>query len=277
MTKRIVPAAFVLLAAASAPMNADPKAVHWKTLEEGIEYAVVEVQSAVPGGDRLLHVVRVDPAKAHLTALLASQHGKATRTARQWSDEFHLAVAINIGMYQEDHLSNVGYLRNGDHVNNGHWANNHKSAFGFSQGTSGGSSAIMIDLDAPGAMERLKAYETVVQNLRLIKAPGENVWQQQPKRWSEAALAWDSSGRLLFLFSRTPHSMWELNQLLLALPLGIVHAMHMEGGPEASLSVHAGGVDLDLSGSFETGFYPSDGNPGQWPIPNVLGVLKPPK
>ena len=63
------------------------------------------------------------------------------------------------------------------------------------------------------------------------------------------------------------------NEKLLSLPLGIVRAMHVEGGPEASLSIHAGGVDLDLCGSYETGFYDHT-NTRLWAIPNVLGVMK---
>jgi hypothetical protein len=31
-------------------------------------------------------------------------------------------------------------------------------------------------------------------------------------------------------------------------------------------------LDLDLSGSYETGFLSDDSNAQQWPIPNVLGV-----
>jgi len=50
--------------------------------------------------------------------------------------------------------------------------------------------------------------------------------------------------------------------------------MHLEGGPEASLSIHADGVDLDLAGSYETGFWPDDSNVRQWPIPNVIGVMR---
>jgi len=46
--------------------------------------------------------------------------------------------------------------------------------------------------------------------------------------------------------------------------------MHVEGGPEASHSIHGGGVDLDLAGSFETGFLEADTNRRQWPIPNVV-------
>ena len=51
-------------------------------------------------------------------------------------------------------------------------------------------------------------------------------------------------------------------------------AMHVEGGPEASLLIHTGGVDLDLCGSYETGFKEDDSNARQWAIPNVLGVAR---
>jgi hypothetical protein len=50
--------------------------------------------------------------------------------------------------------------------------------------------------------------------------------------------------------------------------------MHLEGGPEVSLSIHVPGLDLDLAGSYETRFRPDDSNRHQWPLPNVLGVLR---
>lgn len=74
------------------------------------------------------------------------------------------------------------------------------------------------------------------------------------EKWSEAALGEDSAGRILFIFSRAPFSMHDLNQELLASDIGLVAAQHLEGGPEAQLYVHAGGVEMDLYGSFETSF-----------------------
>jgi hypothetical protein len=50
--------------------------------------------------------------------------------------------------------------------------------------------------------------------------------------------------------------------------------MHLEGGPEASLSIHVPGLDLDLCGSYETGFLEDESNKEQWPLPNVIGVLR---
>ena len=50
--------------------------------------------------------------------------------------------------------------------------------------------------------------------------------------------------------------------------------MHVEGGPEASLSIRAGARKIDLSGSYETGFNENDSNAAQWPVPNVIRVIQ---
>lgn len=235
--------------------------LQFQELAVGIEYGT----TSFGGGE--LHVVRIDPAKAELRVGLASQEQVRNRTAGEWADGLGLTVAINAGMFAEDYRSNVGYLKNGAHLNNPAW-NKYQSVLAF-----GPARAELIDLDSPGARQRLEAYPTAIQNLRLIKATGaRNVWKPGPRKWSEAAVAADSSGRVLFLFMRAPLSMKDFGDQLLALPLGITHAMHVEGGPEASLSIRSEKVHLDLCGSFETGFRADDTNLVQWPIPNVIGV-----
>ena len=262
------------ISSVGAETTPPPPAMVWQTLQPGVEYAVVQVSPPVDVGDKKLHIVRVDPARARLLARLASEGDKQSRTAGQWCQQNNLAAAINLGMFQQDKLSNVGYLRHDHHLNNPKWSSSYKSALAFDPQAEGLARAIVVDLDRPEAKEQLSSYRSVVQNLRLLKGEGQNAWSQSDRRWSEAALAMDDQGRVLFLFCRSPFSMWEFNRMLLALPLGIVRAMHLEGGPEASLSIHAGNLNLDLCGSFETGFLPDDTNPKQWPIPNVLGVAK---
>ena len=66
--------------------------------------------------------------------------------------------------------------------------------------------------------------------------------------------------------------MHDLNLELLAAGIGLVAAQHLEGGPEAQLYVHAGNTELEMFGSFETGFKEDDTNAIPWPVPNVLGV-----
>ena len=240
----------------------------WKTLQPGVEYAAIG-DAAGP-----LHVVSIDPKQAPLQAVMASAVDRKPRTAGAWCRERKLAVAINLGMYRDDRLTNVGHAHAAGHVNNGHWSDKYKSALAFGPRRADLPAAAMVDLDAPGAQAGLADYATVIQNLRLIRAPGRGVWSKQrsDRRWSEAAVAADKQGHILFIFSRRPHAMQELNDKLLALPLDITAAMHVEGGPEASLSIHAGGVDLDLNGSYETGFNENDGETAQWPIPNLIAV-----
>jgi hypothetical protein len=242
--------------------SADPA---WRALQPGVEYAVVDE----------LHVVRIDPAAAPLVAAMASAAAdRRPRTAAEWCRDRHLAVAINLGMYRDDKLTNVGHAHTRAHANNPAWSSDYKSALAFEPARKGVPGALLVDLDAPGGKDRLTAYGAVVQNLRLIRAPGKSVWSKQDRRWSESAVAMDRQGRVLFVFTRRPYAMPDLNARLLALPLGITTAMHVEGGPEASLSIHAGGVDVDLNGSYETGFSENDGETTQWPIPNVLGVAR---
>jgi hypothetical protein len=253
---------------------AKPTAAPWRRLQPGLHYLAIPVTSpaGIKVSDPHLHVVQVVPSVAVLRVGLASQRDKRPRPVAEWGKALGLAVTTNLGMYYGNNLTHVGYLRSGEHINSARWLPRYESLLVLRP-----KSAFL--LDRGGWDDRvLKGADVLVQNLRLIRSRdnrrGENAWRPQDKRWSEAALAMDCQGNLLFLFCRAPLSMWEFNQLILRLPLCVVRAMHLEGGPEASLSIHAGGVDLDLSGSFETGFFTSDLNHEQWPVPNVLGVIR---
>ncbi len=265
-TIRLALASFALLLA--APALAAPT---WKTIVPGAEYAALETAAK-----DTFHVVRVDPAKARLRAVMASALDGKPRSAGDYCDARKLAAAINLGMFLDDGKSNVGYARSGDHVNHGRWVKKYQSVLVWGPRKPGLPAAAMIDLDTPDARARIDDYDTAIQNLRLIKAPAQNAWGASGRKWSEAAVAVDGAGRVLFVFARVPHTMQEFNRLLLALPLDVKAAMHVEGGPEASLSVRAPGltppISLDLNGSFETGFMENESVVRQWPIPNVLAV-----
>lgn len=241
-------------------------AADWKPIVAGVEYRTFAF-----GEGAELHAVRIDPEKAELAFGLRSQAGGEPRTAKDWSTEKGLAVAINAGMFKPDYTSNVGKLVDGAHVNQAA-GNAYKSMLVWGPKKKGLPRAQLLDLDAPGAADTAAQYAAQVQNLRLIKGPGTSLWKKNDRAWSEAAIAQDADGKLLFLFSRAGLEMADWNARLLALPLKVTRAMHVEGGPEASLSIHGGGVNLDLCGSYETGFNPNDFVKTQSAIPNVVGV-----
>lgn len=252
----------------------DHKSV-WQTLEPGIDLQILKSAKPSTVGNSQITVVRIDPMRWELVFLGISQTGETSgKTAREWCKSNKLTAAINAGMFDTNNKTHVGYLRYRDHVNNSQ-VNNYKSAIAFDPQKGKELSPFRIfDLDESGVKIKsiLYDYTSVIQNLRLIKKPGTNVWNQQNRKWSEAAIGEDNAGRILFIFSRSPFSMHDLNQELLASGIGIVAAQHLEGGPEAQLYLHVGNIEFDLFGTYETSFKEDDGNTAAWPIPNIIGI-----
>ncbi|MBK7863068.1 MAG: phosphodiester glycosidase family protein [Archangiaceae bacterium] len=173
------------------------------------------------------------------------------RTAAAWAREQGARVAFNASMFQTDLRTSTGHLHCGKRVNQAAWSRDYQSVLVFRPLAAGLPAFTLVDLDQSGAKETIAKYDCAVQNLRLIKAPGESVWQSAPRRWSEAALALDRQGRLVFVFSQRPVTMPDLIERLLKSDLELVRAMHLDGGPEASLSLRSGGAWLDFTATDE--------------------------
>lgn len=246
----------------------------WNVLSPGMEVRFVPIHLAKAPDNARITILRIDPHLWELQAIGASSTGeKANHTAREWCEAQGLVAAINAGMFKTDGKTHVGFMRFREHTNNG-GVNNYQSVAAFDPHDPHLAPFHIFDLDSPQvtAQSILKDYDSAIQNLRLIKRPGSNQWSKQDRMWSEAALGEDSAGRVLFIFSRSPFSMHDLNEEILSAGIGLVAAQHLEGGPEAQLYVHAGNFKLEQFGSFETSFREDDLNSTPWPIPNVLGV-----
>jgi Phosphodiester glycosidase len=247
----------------------------WQILAPGMEIRRVQVRKQSAFGDSRITVLRIDPGLWELEAIGILQTGESVgHTAREWSNEHKYTAAINAGMFDTDNKTHLGYLRSRDHVYNSR-VNNYQSVMAFDPREERKVPRFRIfDRDAAQSsmQEILSDYASAVQNLRLIKRPGVNQWAKQTREWSEAAVGEDREGHVLFIYSRSPFSMHDLNQELLATGIGVVAAQHMEGGPEAQLYVRTGKTELEMFGSYETSFKENDQNAAAWPVPNVIGV-----
>jgi exopolysaccharide biosynthesis protein len=250
----------------------------WKRVDDGLfigEFETnAETSSDSKKGQAKILIIKIDPHKYRLKLLTASECKHSNLTVKDWSEKYKLIAAINAGMFQQDYKSNVGYMKNFNHVNNRRVSSKYESIVAFNPVNIKSHPFKMFDTDETAVKVILESYQTVIQNLRLIKRPGENRWSQQAKKWSEAALGEDKEGNILFIFSRAPHSMHDLNNILLKLPINLQCAQHLEGGPEASLYFSHNNTRIQLMGSFETGFNENSQNDYFWPLPNVLGVVK---
>ena len=223
-------------------------AASWRTLAPGMELR-----------EGPIVVLRMDPARWELALV-----GGTSRTARDWAGRHGLAAAINAGMYATDGATHVGYMECDGKIGSKQ-VNAYRSVAAFSPKKKGEPPFRIVDIHGRADLDKLRSrYACLVQNLRLVQRPGVSKWSQQPKKWSEAALGEDRQGRILFLFSRTPLSMHDLIEELLASDLGLVAAQHLEGGSPAQLFIHVDGFEREMAGSLDTGL----------PIPHVLGVRR---
>jgi hypothetical protein len=253
--------------------NASPDG--WKQLAQGIEIQYLTAKKPSTTGDSRITAVRIDPEQWELVFAGVNQPDeKSAYTAKEWCETHKLTAAINAGMFADNYRTHTGYLKFRDHINNSH-INSYKSVMAFDPKKGKDVPSFRIfDLDASGVTIQsiLNDYNSAIQNLRLIKKSGINVWQQQDREWSEAAIGEDAEGRILFIFSRSSFSMYDFNKELLQSGIGIVAAQHLEGGPEAQFYLKINDFEIDLCGSYETSYNEDDSNSLAFPIPNIIGI-----
>ncbi len=246
----------------------------WRDLEPGLALAELVAPQKADVGDSTVRVLRIDPAHFDLELLNASASGQGrSKTAKKWANHNDLVAAINASMFQVDRRTSVALMKTIGHTNNA-WISKDKAVLAFDPISDDLPSVQIIDRECQD-FESLKGkYRSLVQNIRMVSCHGQNVWAQQPKKWSTAAVGMDRKRRVLFLHARSPYSTHDFISILLDLPIDLKSAMYVEGGPEAQLYVKSGGSEFEWVGSFETGFNENDSVTVAWPIPNVIGVAR---
>ena len=249
-------------------------------IDEGLSYQIFQASQKSIIGNSEITIIKINPKFYDINILSSDIYSHGNLTIKEWVKTHGLTVAVNAGMFQSDYSSNAGYMKQGEYINNP-YINHYQSIAAFNPKNSSMPKFKIFDVEKINGIlnkdkirDVINNYETVVQNLRLIKRPQENRWPQQFKIWSEVAMGEDNEGNILLIFSRSPYSMHDLNEILLDLPIEIQCAQHLEGGPEASLYLKSDGVKLGYSGSYESNFFEDNSNTTFWKIPNIIGITK---
>jgi len=266
---RVGGAALAVLAASLAIGASASAEGLWLSLGGGLDLGHFSLGNQ-PGKGAVVHILRVDPRRWELTLHGLPRGESSGYTTREWTRREGLVASINAGMYQTDYRTHSGYL-SADGTIFSRGMNAYLSAAAFEPVDPRDPPFRIFDLDEEPLASVLPRYRRVVQNLRMVKRAGENRWTPQQRPWSEAALGEDREGRALLIFCGVPLPLDRLIDSLLALPLGLVAAQHLEGGSQAQLFVKAGGTSLELVGG-EGAFPAPEGARTAWPIPNVIGV-----
>lgn len=258
--------------AGAGPADPPSSTPPWRELEPGLELAEFTAPVPAKSGDSTIRVLRIDTALWEPVLLNTSADGEGElRTAREWCERHDCAAAINASMYQTDRRRSVSLMRTRDHVNNS-YVSKDNTVLAFDPLDPDLPPVQIIDRTCQDFEALAPRYGTLVQSIRMVSCRGNNVWAQQKRRYSTAAVGMDRSGRLLMIHCRSPYTTHDFIDLLLGLPLDLRNAMYVEGGPESQLCVRTGGETREFVGSFESGILESDLNRRAWPVPNVLAV-----
>jgi len=238
----------------------------WVTLEPGLDLGEFTSPRPSEGGDSIVRVLRIDPKRFDLKLLNASAPGEdQARTARDWCARDGLVAAINASMYQIDQRTSVSLMKTRTHVNNPRLSKD-RAVLAFDRLDATVPPVAILDRDCEDFDALRDKYGTLVQSIRMISCRRTNVWSQQPRASSAAAIGRDRQGRVLFIHARSPWTTHDLIDILLDLPIGIERALYAEGGPEAQLYVNSGGAEREWVGGRD--------NRRAWPVPNVVGVAR---
>lgn len=221
------------------------------------------VQHTTANSGRLM-IIKVDPTVAPLTLINASKT-EFNSNLRSTSEREGLLIGINAAMFRDDDLTSIGYMRNFDHVNASKHRSNLKGILAFNPKKKGRAAVKIIMKDGSWEKE-MRNYNTVFESYRMIgrnsKGQWESKWNKGASIHHNVALAGvDSKDQLLLFFHRDSIDVYDLNNIIIALPLDLKALIYLDGGWHGGLYLHPStGIGAD------TGFLN---------VPNVLGVKFP--
>ncbi|MCP4625863.1 MAG: phosphodiester glycosidase family protein [bacterium] len=244
----------------------------WQKLAPGLQLGEFIAPLTSEFGDSKVRVLRIDTQRYQLRLLnaSASKNGRPL-TAKQWSQQNGLVAAINASMYQEDYKSSVSLMRTRAHINNPRLSKD-MTILAFDRKDADVPRVKLIDRQCEDIKVWQKKYTTMIQSIRMISCIGENVWAQQPQRWSTAAIGIDQQDRILFIHVGSPYSTHDLINILKKLPLDIARAMYAEGGPQAQMYINTGQLEYEFVGSYEIDIQGDMKKLISRPVPNVVGI-----
>ena len=221
----------------------------------GFEYKKINIKRY--GKNIEIDIFKLNPDSIDVDIINVSDKKTIKEFLGQSDQENKYFLVCNAGMFNTDYKTNMGYMKRDGLVLNKREHPNYYSVLAFDPITKNLPGFYIYDTDVVSLDSIVKNYNSVVENLRLIKRSRENRWPEQKKKWVELAIGQDLDNNIIIIYCHNELSMFEFNNLILSLPINLSAAQHLEGNASAQLyfSFKNHKVDLD-NGIF---------------VPNLLG------
>jgi uncharacterized protein YigE (DUF2233 family) len=272
MTRSRVPvgriAVLVALIVAVWAIAQGPAVPRWRALGPGLEFGTLRGEPYCRAGSSDIALLRLDPAQVDLRVLHYSlQPDRTPLGVLEWQRRLGAVAVFNAGQYYPDY-SYMGVLVSDGNVVSSLSHPSFRAAL-VAAPEGGGHAARVLDLDrSPLAKER-PGWRDVAQSFMLFDARGALRVRRTEQVANRTAVAQDHRGRIVVITTEGGYTLWEFGQLIRHAPLGLSHAMSMDGGREAELCVRAPGFEYDS--------FTSNGSKGDAavPLPAVIAVMRP--
>lgn len=206
----------------------------WRALQPGLEFATIHGAPYCRRGSANIAVLRVDPRRFRIGVRHYS-NGRESQPpgVLGWLQRSDALAVFNAGQYYPD-FTYMGLLVSDGTVVSKQRHPEYQAAL-VAEPVDGGTQARVLDL----ADERidLPQWREVAQSFMLFDRSGALRVRRTDRVANRTIVGEDGHGRLVVVTTEGGYKLWELAGLLREGPLGLTHAMCMDGGAEAKMLV----------------------------------------
>ncbi len=236
----------------------------WRSLEPGVEFAMMRGEPYCRSGSADIALLRVDPTRADLRVLhFTRQPDHRPLPLPEWQRRVKALAVFNAGQYYPD-LSYMGLLVSDGETISAHAHPSFRAAL-----VAGPRSARVLDLDRVPLDQARQQWREIAQSFMLFDEAGRRRVRKTDQVANRTVVAEDRRGRLVVATSEGGYTLWDFAELLQRAPLQLTQAMSMDGGREAGLCVVDGRFRYGSFGHWSDGDSPE----AAVPLPAVVAVM----